>query len=364
VVEISLRTPIDRAYWHGKTVLVTGHTGFKGSWLTLWLKELGCNVIGVSLEPPTNPSLFELAGVSKFCESYIIDIRDEKKLFSVFMQTQPEIVFHLAANSLVRESYFDPIKTFSTNTMGTANVLESLRLVGSVNRAVMVTTDKVYRDQVWLKPYTEQDVLGGHDPYSASKSASELIIDCYRNAFLKSQGVNIASARAGNVIGGGDWAKDRIIPDAIRAWGGGQALKVRHPESIRPWQHVLEPLYGYIILAQMLGENSHFDGSFNFGPNLEDVATVKQVINVAQKIWGSAQVEWGNESGPLKETTLLMLDSSKSQRELGVKPIWNIAQAVERTMTWYKNQAQGVDPLGLCINNLNEFEAISNKNNE
>jgi CDP-glucose 4,6-dehydratase len=241
--------------------------------------------------------------------------------------------------------------------MGTVNMLEALRATDSVKSAVMVTTDKVYRDQERDQPYHEGDVLGGYDPYSASKAASELIIDCYRNAFLRGQGVNVASARAGNVIGGGDWAQDRIIPDAIRHWKNHQILKIRYPHAIRPWQHVLEPLYGYIILAQALEANPNKAKSYNFGPNFREVSSVEKIIRLAKKGWGEGEFQATACKEALKETAILMLDVSMAERELGVAPVWNVDQAVDRTINWYKREAQGVKPFELCIADLNDFEA-------
>jgi CDP-glucose 4,6-dehydratase len=347
---------IDAAYWNGRRVLVTGHTGFKGSWLTIWLKQLGCQVTGLSLKPSTEPALFELANIADLCESHFVDIRDAKKLNAVVKQTQPEVVFHLAAQALVRQGYRDPIESFSTNTMGTANVLESLRLTDAAMAVLMVTTDKVYQNNESLVPYKEGDVLGGFDPYSASKAASELIIDCYRNSFLKAQGISVASARAGNVIGGGDWAADRLIPDAIRAWSSQQSIEVRHPESIRPWQHVLEPLKGYLILAQQLVTNSELASAFNFGPKSNEAATVRRVIELAQGAWSGAQVQWGEGSAEVHEARCLQLETSKAHDILGVQSVWSIEQTVKRTMAWYRSQAQGESAITLCQSDIKDYE--------
>jgi CDP-glucose 4,6-dehydratase len=348
---------IDRAYWRGKQVLITGHTGFKGGWLNIWLNRLGCNVTGLSLAPVTQPALFELTNISGLCENYSVDIRDAHKLKSVLSEAKPEIVFHLAAQALVRQSYQDPAETFSTNTMGTANLLEALRQCASVKAAVMVTTDKVYRNLERLEPYKEQDGLGGHDPYSASKAASELIIDSYRKSYLKAQGISVASARSGNVIGGGDWARDRLIPDAIRAWCVKSSLDIRNPNSIRPWQHVLEPLRAYIILAQQLSVNPELDCAYNFGPDFTEAASVREVIELAQLTWGDhSDVHWGQSQSDMHETGILRLDTSKSQNELGIRPVWDINQAVERSVEWYKKQAQGADAMYLCESDINDFE--------
>ena len=351
------RSQLDRSYWHGRRVLVTGHTGFKGSWLAIWLDQLGCQVTGLSLKPLTDPALFEIANISALCESHFVDIRDVQKVLDLVETIQPEVVFHLAAQALVRQGYRDPIKTFSTNTMGTANILEAIRLTCSAKAMVMVTTDKVYRNNACLKPYKEDDTLGGQDPYSASKAASELIIACYSDAYLSAQGVAVASARAGNVIGGGDWAAERLIPDAIRAWSNNQSLAVRHPESIRPWQHVLEPLHGYIVLAQQLALKLDLASTFNFGPGFDEVASVRRVIELAQHAWGDAQVTWHDGISQLYEAGWLRLDSRKSRDELGVQPIWSIDEAVKRTMAWYRNQAQGGSPVVLCKRDIKDYEA-------
>jgi CDP-glucose 4,6-dehydratase len=347
---------IDAAYWKGRRVLVTGHSGFKGSWLTIWLNQLGSQITGLGLTPSSDPTLFELAKISELCESHFVDIRDVSKLNAVVKQTQPEVVFHLAAQALVRQGYRDPLETFATNTMGTANVLESLRSTSSVKAVVMVTTDKVYRNNESLRPYKEQDVLGGYDPYSASKSASELIIDCYRNSFLTAQGISVASARAGNVIGGGDWATDRLIPDAIRAWSAKQILGLRHPESIRPWQHVLEPLKGYVILAQHLATSPEFASAFNFGPEFNEAASVRRVIEIAQSSWSGAKVEWRAGTAQVHEAEYLRLDTSKACEVLGVQSTWGIDKAVKRTVAWYRNQGQGESAITLCQNDIKDFE--------
>ncbi len=256
----------DASFWRGRRVLLTGHSGFKGSWLTLWLHRLGAVVTGVSLPPETAPNIFTDADIGALCDSHFCDIRAAAPLAELVRAARPEVVLHLAAQPLVRASYREPRETFATNVMGTVNVLDALRGLDGVRVAVMVTTDKVYRSQEAPRPYREDDALGGHDPYSASKAASEMAIASYRDAFLSAQGVAVASARAGNVIGGGDWSEDRIIPDAVRAWQAGQTLEVRRPQAIRPWQHVLEPLAGYLTLAQALWQRPALADSYNFGP--------------------------------------------------------------------------------------------------
>ena len=351
---------INSSYWSGKRVLVTGHTGFKGGWLTIWLQKLGCHVVGVGLAPTTSPSLYGLAQVSSLCDSHLIDIRDTVSLNKVIKESEPQIVFHLAAQALVRQGYYDPLETISTNTMGTANLLNAIRDVPSVKTVVLITTDKVYKNNEAGQAYKEVDTLGGYDPYSASKAASELIIDCFRYSFLKGNGIHIASARAGNVIGGGDWSQDRIIPDAIRAWGANESLKIRNPQSIRPWQHVLEPLYGYIILAQNLEINPIFAKSYNFGPSPKDVASVEEVIALAQKAWGGGDVEIDSNSSQFKEAGVLRLDATLAQNELGVFPAWNIAKSIEKTINWYKNQIHGANAIDLCTMDISKYEAALN----
>lgn len=362
MVTTRINGQIDHAFWHGKHVLITGHTGFKGGWLAIWLNRLGCKVVGLSLEPATQPSLFELANISGLCGNYFCDIRDAHKIKFVFDQAKPQIVFHLAAQALVRESYKDPLETFSTNTMGTANVLEAIRYCTFVKSVVIVTTDKVYRNLGDHAPYSEQDILGGHDPYSASKAASELIIDSYRKSYMAAQGINIASARAGNVIGGGDWAIDRLIPDAIRAWSNKRILDIRNPDFIRPWQHVLEPLRAYIILAQQLASNYDLASAYNFGPDFEEAASVRQVIELAQRTWGEhSAVHWGQNASGLHEAGILRLDTSKSQNELGIRNIWSTDLAVERTVEWYKKHINGDNVMYLCESDIKDFESYAKK---
>lgn len=344
-------------FWRDKHVLLTGHTGFKGSWLALWLQKLGANVTGVALAPNTRPNLFELAQVAHGMASYFCDIRDEVALARIVRDSQPEIVFHLAAQPLVRASYREPLATFASNIMGTAHLLDALRGLDSVRVAVMVTTDKVYRnlEQPW--PYREGDALGGHDPYSASKAASELVIDSYRDAFLKEQGVAIASARAGNVIGGGDWSQDRLIPDAVRAWQSGQLLEIRRPQAIRPWQHVLEPLHGYMRLAEQLWQRPELAGAYNFGPYSHEAATVRQVVELAQQAYGAEQaaVRYGDGSKGPHEAGWLALETAKARSLLSVQPCWGLTESVARTINWYRAQAGGGNARVLCQSEIEQY---------
>lgn len=343
-------------FWRNKRVLLTGHTGFKGSWLVLWLHRLGAEITGISLPPATTPNLFSLANVEKFCQSHFCDIRDAFTLAKLIKSARPEIVFHLAAQPLVRLSYRQPLETFSANVMGTANLLDSLRGLDCARVAVMVTTDKVYRNNEWAFPYREDDSLGGHDPYSASKAASEIVIASYRDAFLASQGVGVASARAGNVIGGGDWSEDRLIPDAIRAWQSGRPLEIRHPQAIRPWQHVLEPLHGYLTLAHKLWQKPEFAGAYNFGPHTHEAANVGEVVELARQAYGEGEVIYGKAEGDFHETGWLALEITKARRSLGVAPIWSLSETVNRTMAWYKTQQSVTDAESLCINDIIDYE--------
>jgi CDP-glucose 4,6-dehydratase len=347
----------DSDFWRGKRVLVTGHTGFKGAWLTLWLHRMGASVAGISLPPNTSPSLFELAGLEALCDSRYCDIRDATKLAGHVASVEPEIVFHLAAQPLVLASYLDPLGTYATNVMGTANVLDALRGKASPRVAVMITTDKVYRNNEWTWPYREDDALGGHDPYSASKAACEIVIDSYRKAFLADRGVALASARAGNVIGGGDWSADRLIPDAVRAWQAGDTLEIRRPDAVRPWQHVLEPLAGYLVLAQRLWENADLAGAWNFGPFTQDAATVRDVIELARAAYGKGEVRYGDGSQGPHEAGWLALEIAKARQTLGFQPRLPLAEAIRLTMAWYRSQNSGADARELCELDIAACEA-------
>lgn len=344
-------------FWQGKRVLVTGHTGFKGCWLALWLQRLGAEVTGIALAHNTHPSLFMLANVDNSLKSYECDIRDPYKVSRTIQEAKPEIVFHLAAQSLVRASYRDPLATYATNIQGTANVLDSLRELEQARVVVAITTDKVYRNLEQPYPYRETDHLGGHDPYSASKAAAELVVASYRDAFLAEQGVAVATARAGNVIGGGDWAEDRLLPDAVRAWSTGQPLYIRRPEAVRPWQHVLEPLSAYLRLAEQLYEEPQKAGAYNFGPRPHDAATVEEVITLARKSFGSGEIGWGDgRTGP-HETNWLALETAKARTLLGIEPNWGLVQSVGCTMDWYRRQLAGESAQALCLENITAYES-------
>ncbi len=349
--------PVERSFWHGKRVLVTGHTGFKGSWLAHWLKTMGASVCGLSLSPKTSPNLFDLAGVGDGMDHHCVDIRDAQAVSRVVQQHRPQIVLHLAAQALVRASYRDPLETFATNFMGTAHVLDAIRSTDSVRVAVMVTTDKVYENRESFHAYRETDALGGHDPYSASKAASELLIASFRNAFLAQRGVAVASARAGNVIGGGDWSEDRLIPDAMRAWQAGDTLHIRSPHAVRPWQHVLEPLAGYMGLAQALWSKPELAGAFNFGPHVHESATVAELLTLAQQTFPQGAVAYERQDQALHETSLLTLETSKARHVLDVRPRWSLHQSVTRTMQWYQQQASGVPAAELVAADIRDYEA-------
>ena len=354
---LALTRESEAAFWRGKRVLLTGHTGFKGSWLTIWLHRLGAAVTGLSLAPGTQPNLFTEAKIEPLCDSRIGDVRDRHAVARLIEDVKPEIVFHLAAQPLVRTSYHAPLDTLDTNVMGTAHVLDALRAVETVRVAVMITTDKVYREDAGHRAYREDDPLGGHDPYSASKAACEIVIGSYRDAFLAANGVAVASARAGNVIGGGDWSEDRVIPDAVRAWQAGQTLQIRRPSAVRPWQHVLEPLSGYLTLARRLWQEPLLAGAYNFGPTLGDAVPVRDVITMARAAYGKGDVEFAaSEQGP-HESAWLALDATKAHGTLGVRPHLTLAEAIGRTMTWYCAHCDRGDALSLCRADIAAYEA-------
>lgn len=353
---VMLNNP-QREFWYGKRVVLTGHTGFKGSWLAVWLQQLGAEVTGISLAPDSQPSLSSLIDIERICANHILDIRDLPAIKQCIKAADPDIVFHLAAQPLVRLSYREPIDTFSTNVMGSVNVLEAMRDCPSLKAAVMVTTDKVYQNNEWEYPYRETDMLGGHDPYSASKAASEIVIASYRASFLSQQGVAVATVRAGNVIGGGDWSLDRLLPDAIRAWQANQTLHIRRPQAIRPWQHVLEPLVGYLTLAEQLYVEPGKAGSYNLGPAPHEAATVKDVIDFAKTMYDEGKVEYGDgQEGP-HEAGWLALETSKSRLALSYRPRWNLQVSVTRTISWYQQLHGGASARELCLEDIQAFTA-------
>lgn len=357
-VEVVMSAVPEQAFWSGKRVLLTGHSGFKGAWLAIWLKRLGAIVTGVSLEPGTTPNLFSAAGVSTMLASHFCDIRDANKLAVLVKRARPEVILHLAAQALVRRGYEAPVETFATNVMGTVNLLDALRGLDSTRVAVMITTDKVYSNPERPYPFRENDALGGHDAYSASKAAAELAIASYRSAFLQTQGIAVASARAGNVIGGGDWSPDRLIPDAVRAWDAGATLNVRRPFAVRPWQHVIEPLSGYLVLAQRLWNEPELSGPYNFGPYTHEAATVKQVVGQARGLYGRGEVTWGDGHEGPHEAGLLTLETSMTRAVLRVTPRWDLSKSVQRTMHWYREFSSGADALKLCEQDIAEYEDV------
>jgi len=324
------------AFWTKKTVFLTGHTGFKGGWMANWLNELGASVHGYSLEPPTQPNFFTQTHLhNRLASSIIGDIRDLAALTSTLNKAKPDIIIHMAAQPMVRESYNTPVETFAANVLGTVNVLEAARQVGTAKAIVNITTDKCYENKEWLWPYRENDRLGGHDPYSASKACAEIAAAAYRDSFLADANIHMASVRAGNVIGGGDWATDRLIPDFLRALDTGETLKIRSPRAVRPWQHVLEPLSGYLLLAEKLyTEGNVFTEAWNFGPNEDDAKPVSWIVDQLCARTPGAKWQTENTLQP-HEAGLLKLDSSKAKSKLGWTPRWNLETALNKTIAWH-----------------------------
>ncbi len=352
-------------FWRGRRVLVTGHTGFKGSWLSLWLEQMGAVVLGYALDPPSSPNLFETARVADGLESVHGDVCDLEYLRNAMAAFAPEIVLHLAAQSLVRRSYVDPIGTYQTNVMGTANLLEAVRACPSVRVALVITTDKCYENREWAWPYREQDTLGGFDPYSNSKACAELVVSAYRNSFFhparqQEHGVSVATARAGNVIGGGDWAADRLIPDLMRSFTRGETVAIRNPQATRPWQHVLEPVRGYLSLAQALyGDGERYGGAWNFGPHANDARPVEWIVERLARAWGpSAHWEVPGGDHP-HEAQMLKLDWSKAAAELGWEPVLRLTDALAMTLEWYREVFHGADARAQCMEQIRSYAARS-----
>ena len=350
-------------FWQGKRVFLTGHTGFKGSWLSLWLQSLGAEVTGYALQPPTQPSLFEQAGVAENMRSIIADIRDLPTLQLAMQQAKPEIVIHMAAQPLVRYSYKNPVETYATNVMGTVHLLESVRNTPGVKAVVNITTDKCYENHEWVWGYRENDPMGGYDPYSNSKGCAELASAAYRNSYFHADkyaehGVALATVRAGNVIGGGDWADDRLIPDIMRAITRGTPVNIRNPNAIRPWQHVLEPLFGYMLLAQKLYEQgaSYAEG-WNFGPNDEDAKPVQWIVERLTESWGEG-ASWVLDGGiHPHEAHYLKLDCSKAKARLNWHPRWHLDEALDAIIDWHRAQLDGNDIRAFTLEQIQQYAA-------
>jgi CDP-glucose 4,6-dehydratase len=346
---------INSEFWKGKKVFLTGHTGFKGSWLSIWLNSLGAIVKGYALKPAATPNLFEIAGIKGLVETDINDISDYFALCSSILEFSPDIVIHMAAQPLVRASYQKPLETFKVNVMGTANLLEAVRQCQSVRAVVNITTDKCYENNEWVWGYKETDPMGGRDPYSSSKGCSELVTASYRESFLKGANIGVATGRAGNVIGGGDWAKDRLIPDILRAFEASKPVIIRNPDATRPWQHVLEPLSGYLMLAEQLFKKpGEFSEGWNFGPYDRDVRPVDWILDHMITLWPGASWRLDQNDNP-HEAMLLKLDISKASAILGWTPTWSLNVALEKIVSWHKCWIEGADMRAACINEINEF---------
>jgi len=346
---------IDKDFWRGKRVFVTGHTGFKGSWLSLWLFSLGAEVKGYALNPPTAPSLFNEAKVSSIIDSQIGDIRDQDTLHESMTEFNPDILIHMAAQPLVRYSYDEPIETYEVNVIGTAKVLEVARSCPNVKSIVNITTDKCYENDGRSEGYKEEDAMGGYDPYSSSKGCAELVTSSYRRSFLQEQGVGLASVRAGNVIGGGDWADDRLIPDILRSFEKNEPVVIRNPKATRPWQHVLEPLSGYLILAQKMyhDQNKYAEG-WNFGPNEQDVKSVDWILNKMIAKWPNSSWELDSSSNP-HEANFLQLDISKAESKLGWKPIWELSYTLEKIIDWHQAWLNKEGMQAVCLSEIKAY---------
>lgn len=352
---------LDKYFWKNRKVFLTGHTGFKGAWLSLWLHDLGAAVTGYALHPPTNPSLFELARVEELVDSVIDDVRDNRMLADAMRSAAPEIVIHMAAQPLVRDSYSNPAETYATNVMGTVNLFEAVRTCSSVKAVVNVTTDKCYENKEWVWGYREHEPMGGYDPYSSSKACSELVTAAYRNSFFSPDqfvrhGIGVATARAGNVIGGGDWAADRLIPDCIRALLKGEKIRIRNPHAIRPWQHVLEPLGGYLLLAQRLFEDgSRFSSAWNFGPGEDDARPVEWIVRNICAAWGNGASYEIDQGEHPHEARYLKLDCSKARGALKWRPRWDLEKSLELIVQWTRAYENREDVREVCLQQIAEY---------
>lgn len=353
----------DSAFWRHKRVLVTGHTGFKGGWLCLWLDRLGATVAGYALPPPTEPNLFTLCGLEALVDHRIGDVRDLPALQRALDAFQPEIVFHMAAQPLVRASYMDPVGTYATNVMGTVHLLEAARTVPSLRSVVVVTSDKCYAEDPERLPYREDDKMGGRDPYSSSKGSAELVTDCWARSFLSGRGCAVASVRAGNVIGGGDWAEDRLVADILRAFLDRRAALLRNPDAIRPWQHVLDPLCGYLLAAERLHHTGPtVPASWNFGPDAASEVRVRDVAVMLRDLWGNgAAVNLAEQAGAPHEAAVLRLCSDKARKELGWSPRWSLDLALARTVDWFRAYARGEGMAVLSRRQIDEYAATAAK---
>jgi CDP-glucose 4,6-dehydratase len=351
---------MSRQFWRGKRVFITGHTGFKGGWLVLWLADMGAEVHGYALTPPTEPNLFTVANLQdRLASSTITDIRDAAALTQAMQAAQPDIVLHLAAQPLVRYSHVAPVETYAVNVMGTVNLMEAVRQTPGIKAVVNVTTDKCYENREWVWPYRENEAMGGFDPYSSSKACSELVTAAYRRSFLEPAGIHLASARAGNVIGGGDWAVDRLVPDFLRALDAGQTLSVRSPLATRPWQHVLEPLSGYLMLAEKLfTEGQGFAEAWNFGPEETGARPVQWMVEYLCSQLPDAA--WQGDASPQPhEANTLKLDSSKASTLLGWRPRWKLETALAMTLAWHQAWKQDSDMAAISVQQIQEYEAAA-----
>lgn len=358
---IAQKSMIDKSFWQHKKVFITGHTGFKGSWLSLWLHLLGAEITGYALNPPTDPSLFKLCKVDELLRSITADVRDSKLLKEAMHESNPEIVFHMAAQPLVRESYRDPVNTYSTNVMGTVNLFEAVRECKSVKTVINVTTDKCYENKEWIWGYRENDSMGGNDPYSSSKGCAELITNAYLRSYFdtdnyKEHGVSLASVRAGNAIGGGDWAEDRLVPDCMRSLMEDKPIVIRFPDAVRPWQHIVDLLYGYLLLTQRLyQEGSVLANGWNFGSNYEEAKPVRWIVERITEMWGYSDswlVEQGNKPN---EANFLKLDCSKAKSVLGWYPQWGLNVSLKKTVEWYKALKDQQNMLNFTLEQIRSY---------